>query len=55
MSVASPLKEITSPAWNVLPSWGDRIVAAGLLPTLMVNGIERVVLTPSETDSLAVY
>ena len=34
-SVASPLKEITSPAWKMVPSCGVRIVAVGGLPTLI--------------------
>jgi hypothetical protein len=54
-SVASPLKEITSPAWNRLPSVGDRMVAVGRLPTAIDSGVAWVVLTPSETASLAVY
>jgi hypothetical protein len=54
-SVASPLKEITSPARKVPPSAGERIVAVGGLPTPTAIGVERVVLTPSETESLALY
>ena len=51
----SPLKEITSPALNVAPSAGVRIVAVGGLPTLMLIGVDNVVFVPSETDSRAVY
>ena len=54
-SVPSPLNEITSPARNMAPSVGDRIVAVGGLPTLIVIGVDSVVLTPSETVSRAVY
>ncbi len=54
-SVASPLKAITSPATNRVPSAGDRIVGVGTLPTLMVIGVETVVLTPSDTVSRTVY
>src|SRR4029453_8250458 len=50
--VASPLNEITAPARNVLPSWGERIVAIGLSPALTDSGVDRLVLTPSENDSL---
>ena len=54
VSVASPLNEITSPARNVSPSCGVRIVGVGAEPTLITIGGERVELTPSETVSLAV-
>ena len=46
---ASPLNEITSPARNDAPSVGERIVAVGTLPTLIVIGVATVELTPSET------
>ncbi len=54
-SVASPLNEITSPALNVFPSCGERIVAVGALPTLIEIGVDSVELTPSETVNRAVY
>ena len=54
-SVAPPLNEITSPARKLTPSWGVRIVAVGAPPTLIVIGAASTVLTPSETESLAVY
>ncbi len=54
-SVPSPLNEITSPARKVLPSCGVRIVAVGGLPTVIVSGVDSVVLVPSETVSRAVY
>ena len=54
-SVPSPLNEITSPARNVAPSVGVRIVPVGGLPTVIVIGVDRVVFVPSETDSRAEY
>src|SRR5947207_15904205 len=54
-SLPSPLKVMTSPATNVAPSVGARIVAAGGVPTLMVSGVETVVFTPSDTDNRTVY
>src|SRR3954469_15238883 len=53
VSVALPLNEMTSPARKELPSWGERIVATGALPALIVTGVEMVVFVPSETVSLA--
>ncbi len=55
VSVASPLNEITSPAANVAPSVGARIVGVGTLPTLIVIGVALVDWTPSDTVSRAVY
>ena len=46
---------MTSPATKKLPSCGDRTVAVGGLPTLIASGVEIVVFTPSETESLAEY
>ena len=50
-----PLKEITSPARKKTPSIGERIVAVGGLPALIVIGVEIVEFTPSETVSRTVY
>ena len=50
-SVALPLKVMTSPALNVAPSVGDRMVAVGRLPALMLSGSEIVEFTPSDTVS----
>ena len=50
-SVAVPLKLMTSPALNVAPSVGDRMVAVGRVPALMVSGAEIVEFTPSDTVS----
>jgi hypothetical protein len=46
---------MTSPATNVRPSVGARIVAVGSVPTLIVSGVEIVVLIPSETDKRTLY
>ena len=54
-SVPSPENEITSPATKNVPSTGDRIVAVGGLPTLIVSGVASVVFVPSETESLTEY
>ncbi len=50
-SVALPLKLMMSPALNSMPSVGERIVAVGRVPALMVSGVESVEFTPSETVS----
>ena len=41
VSVPSPLKAMTSPARKTIPSCGDRIVAVGALPTVMVKRRRR--------------
>src|SRR4051794_12129695 len=55
VSDAVPLNEITSPAWKIRPSVGDRICAVGELPTRTSMGGPTDVLTPSDTDSRVVY
>ena len=55
ISVAVALKEITSPALNNPPSEGVvlKVVMTGGFPTLMVNGVDNVEFTPSDTVSRA--
>ena len=49
------MNEMTSPTRNVELSTGLRIVAVGGVPTAMLRLFEKVLLTPSETESLTVY